>query len=143
MKHSIFFILFILTLLGCQNITKPEKPKNLIGKDKMVEILAETYLINAARSVNNGAILAKGIKIDSLIYNKFEVDSLQFAKSNAYYASDVNSYIEIIQQVETRLTILDKKAESIIDLERARKDSISKILNEPKIKAQPNLDSSI
>lgn len=143
MKHSIFFILFILTLLSCQNITKPEKPKDLIGKDKMVEILTETYLINAARSVNNGAILAKGIKIDSLIYNKFEVDSMQFAKSNAYYASDVNSYIEIIQKVESKLTLLEKKADSVFDVERTRKDSISKILNEPKIKTEQNIDSLI
>jgi hypothetical protein len=117
---------------GCQNVQQPEKPENLISKDKMIDILTETYMANAARSINNRAINEKGIKMDSLIYKNFGIDSLQFFRSNAYYASDVNSYMEIVQKVETRLTAMQQKMDSIFEAERARKDSISKKFNADK-----------
>ena len=68
MKHSALLIIFLLSFVSCQDVNYPEKPKNLIAKDKMVEILTETYLGNAARSVDNKTIITKGIKMDSLIY---------------------------------------------------------------------------
>ncbi|NGX82737.1 DUF4296 domain-containing protein [Aequorivita sp. KMM 9714] len=129
MKQSLILIFFVLSALGCQDVNMPEKPENLIAKDKMIEILKETYLINAARSVNNKAIISKGIKIDSMIYAKYQIDSLQFAKSNAYYASDVNSYMVMIQKVESELLSMREEMDSIIKLDRARRDSISERLN--------------
>jgi len=98
---------------ACQNVKLPEKPKNLIGKDKMVDVLTEAYLANAARSIDNKAILAEGIKMDSLFYTRFGVDSLQFAQSNAFYAADVNTYITIFQEVEARLDNMEKNLDSI------------------------------
>src|SRR5690606_17996206 len=93
-----FSFILILAFIGCQDVKAPEKPKELIGKNKMVDILTEAYLANAARSVDNKSIIAKGIVIDTLVYKNFGVDSLQFAKSNAYYAADINTYIEIFQK---------------------------------------------
>ena len=81
-----------LCLWGCQDVKRPEKPKNLIPEDKMVDILTETYLINAARSFDKLTILHNKIKLDSFVYRKFEIDSLQFAASNAFYTSDLNTY---------------------------------------------------
>ncbi len=129
MKQAIILILFVLCALSCQDVNMPEKPENLIAKDKMIDILKETYLINAARSVNNKAIISKGIKIDSMIYSKYQIDSLQFAKSNAYYSSDVNSYMIMIQKVESELLSMREEMDSIIKLDRARRDSISERLN--------------
>lgn len=119
-----FFLSLIICFLGCQNVDYPKKPKNLISKDKMVDILTESYLANAARSIDNRAILDKGVKIDSLIYRNFGVDSLQFASSNAYYAADVNAYRDIFVEVETRLTAMQKEMDSIWERERLQKDSL-------------------
>lgn len=108
--------LILIVAIGfgaCQNVQQPEEPKNLIGKDKMVDVLTEAYLANAARSIDNKTILAEGIKMDSLFYSKFEVDSLQFVQSNAFYAADVNVYIDIFQAVETRLDNMVKNLDSI------------------------------
>lgn len=143
MKHFAILLMFILCFLGCQNVQQPEKPKNLISKDKMVDILVETYLANAARSVDNKSIIDKGIKMDSLIYRNFEIDSLQFAKSNEFYAADVNTYMSIFQKVETRLDVMQKKMDSLWESERRIKDSISKKLNGDKEPIEPVKDSLI
>ena len=143
MKQSIFFIILTLGLFGCQDVKQPEKPKNLIAKDKMVDILMETYLANAARSIDNKAITSKGIKMDSLVYKKFGIDSLQFVKSNAYYAADVNTYMEIVQKVEARLTGMQQKMDSIWEKNYVGKDSITPKLIENKADVEPAKDSLI
>lgn len=143
MKQSIILFVLILCFFGCQNVDQPEKPKNLITKDKMVEILTESYLSNAARSVDNKSIIVKGIKMDSLIYRNFGVDSLQFAKSNAYYAADVNTYMSIFKEVESRLDVMQKKMDSIWELDRNIKDSLSRIPKKDAIIIQSNTDTLI
>jgi hypothetical protein len=143
MKHWVPILILILSILGCQNVERPEKPKNLISKEKMVDVLTEAYLANAARSVNNQAIIDKGIKVDSLIFKKFEVDSVQFAKSNDYYAADINMYLDIFQKVEARLVAMEKKLDSIRDLDRKRKDSVESNQNKERIIADPKRDSLI
>lgn len=143
MKHWVPILILILSILGCQNVERPEKPKNLISKEKMVDVLTEAYLANAARSVNNQAIIDKGIKVDSLIFKKFEVDSVQFAKSNDYYAADTNMYLDIFQKVEARLVAMEKKLDSIRDLDRKRKDSVESQQNKERTIAEPIRDSLI
>ncbi len=143
MKHWVIILILILSILGCQNVERPEKPKNLISKEKMVDLLTEAYLANAARSVNNQAIIDKGIKVDSLIFKKFEVDSVQFAKSNDYYAADINMYLDIFQKVEARLVAMEKKLDSIRDLDRKRNDSVESQQNKERTIAEPKRDSLI
>jgi hypothetical protein len=143
MKQAAFFFILTISLFGCQNVKQPEKPKDLISKDKMVEILSEAYLANAARSVNNQAILDKSIKMDSLIYKNFGVDSLQFANSNAYYAANVNSYLEIFQKVETKLTAMQQKMDSIRDIQSTKKDSIGNQKIKDITDEEPTRDSLI
>jgi galactokinase/mevalonate kinase-like predicted kinase len=143
MKYSIIFTIIVLSFFGCQDVSRPEKPKDLIAKDKMVDILTETYLANAARSVDIQAIISKGIKMDSIIYKNFGIDSLQFAKSNAFYASEVNAYREIVQEVEARLTGMQKKMDSIWEMDQRRKDSINEKLKKGKANAEAVKDSLI
>ncbi len=143
MKHWTIILFFTLGFFACQDVKKPEKPKNLISKDKMINILTEAYLANAARSVDNKSIISKGIKMDSLIYKNFGVDSLQFTKSNEFYASDINTYMEIFQKVEAKLTGMQKKMDSIREIEKSRKDSISNNKGVKKLNTEPVKDSLI
>jgi len=118
-------MLLLSFLAGCQDVKRPVKPENLISKDRMVSILVESYTGNAARSINNRVLRENVIELDSLIFNKFDIDSLQFAQSNAYYASQINDYIEILKQVEERLVIKKAEIDTIIKREaKIRKDSI-------------------
>ena len=106
-----YIILAILALAACQEVQYPDPPEQLIPKEKMVQILADAYITNASRSkgVNNRIIRTRGIKLDSLLYTKHGIDSLSFAESNSYYASNLEQYTQIITEVEKLLT--RKKAE--------------------------------
>lgn len=127
--------------MGCQDVKLPKKPGNLIAKNEMIDILAEAYIVNAARSVDYRTVLSKGVKLDSLIYKKFGIDSLQFAESNAYYSSDINTYLDMFQQIEAKLGVWKNKLDSLQIVQR-KLDSINKI---PKAEraAEPVRDSLI
>lgn len=129
------YLFIILFLIGCQEVKRPIKPDNLISKDKMVLILSESYTGNAARSINNRIMRNDIIELDSLIFKKFGIDSLQFAQSNAYYASQLNDYIEILKKVEERLVNQKAEIDTIIKREaKIRKDSLERLRERQKKK---------
>lgn len=111
MKYIAGIILTVI-LWCCQDVKRPEIPVNLIPEDKMAEVLTEVYLINAARSFDNRTILEQKIKLDSFFFRKFDIDSLQFVKSNAYYTSNLNAYNKLFTKVEERMILLKKETDS-------------------------------
>ncbi|NLN24485.1 MAG: DUF4296 domain-containing protein [Bacteroidetes bacterium] len=113
MKKIIFFLAIVIT--GCQNVQRPPKPENLIGEDKMVEILTDLYLANAARGIGSREMIHKNIRLDSLIYAKYDIDSTQFAQSNNYYAGSIDTYIDIFQKVEANLVAMEKEVDSLFN----------------------------
>lgn len=143
MRYFNFIVIIVFSFISCQDVKGPEKPDNLIAKDKMVDILTEAYLANAARSVDNKSIISKGIVIDTIVYKNFGIDSLQFVKSNEYYAADVNIYIEIFQKVEARLNAMQAKIDSIQQEEKNKKDSIKNKTVDGQQKAETVKDSLI
>lgn len=108
-KKSILLGLIIL-FFGC-NSSSVEKPKNLIGKDKMVDILYDISLLESIKTQNiNGGITTK--MGNDYIYKKYKIDSLQFAKSNKYYASDLEEYKKMFEKVKEKLTAETIKVEA-------------------------------
>ena len=110
---SILVLLLIITYTSCQDVKKPEIPTDLISQDIMVDILTDVYISNASRNVNNKLIRKRNLHLDSIIYNKYEVDSLQFVLSNAYYSSDLKTYGKLLTQVQDVLVLLQKEKDSI------------------------------
>ena len=108
-------ILLIISLLalGCQSVEKPEMPEDLIARDVMIDILTDAYLSNAAKSVNNKIIRQRGIKLDSFIYKKYGIDSVQFVRSHAWYNSDLSTYEGMFVEIETRLAKMAKELDSL------------------------------
>lgn len=125
MKQQLLFIVLIVAF-GCQSVEKPKKPDNLISKGKMIDIMMESYLSNAARSVNNRKIRSYGLKLDSLIYAKYKVDSAQVVESNNYYAADLETYESMFKTIDERLKALKKKADSIQEIKEANKSEEEK-----------------
>ena len=136
----LLYVLFVFTT-SCQDVKNTEKPQNLIAKDLMVDILTDVYISNAARSVNNKRLKEYNIKLDSVIYKKYHIDSLQFVESNAYYSTNLKTYTNIITSVEERLSILQIEKDSIykiIKKEKEKEDSIKdKKKEEPKLLTAP------
>ena len=107
----------------------------------MVNILTDVYISNASRSVNNKLLKEYHIRLDSIIYNKYQIDSLQFVESNAYYSSNLKTYTKIITRVQDRLILLQKEKDSIyeiIEKEKKIEDSIKvQKKKEPKLLIDP------
>ena len=135
-------LLIIILISNCQDVKKPGIPENLISKEKMVDILTDCYINNAARSINFVKIKDSKMKLDSMIYRKYNIDSVQFAQSNAYYSLEFNIYSDILSQVEVRLLEIQKRTDSIVKKEN-KSDSAktdSNLLIES-IDTNPNQDS--
>jgi hypothetical protein len=96
----LFGLIFLAT--GCGN-SAVQKPDNLIDEDKMVEIIYDLSLLEAIKSQKPVVLETNQINPNTYIYKKYEIDSIQFAKSNAYYASDIKAYKEIYEKVSKRL----------------------------------------
>jgi hypothetical protein len=128
---SILVLLLIITYTSCQDVKKPEIPTDLISQDIMVDILTDVYISNASRNVNNKLIIKRNLQLDSIIYNKYNIDSLQFVVSNTYYSSDLRTYGNLLTQVQNVLVLLKKEKDSIYKIV-FKLDSIKNI----KIRAQ-------
>ena len=117
-------------VLGCQNVDKPKKPDNLIAEAQMKKILYDVSLINAVRSISITKLKTSGIQPDKFIYEKYNIDSTQFAESLSYYAIDFNKFTRIWQDVndsiEKNRDIVDSLKDAADSLKRSSLDTLEK-----------------
>ena len=131
MKRIGVIILVFGLCFACNKIEKPKKPDNLIAKNKMVNILFDVFVFNAAKGTDKRILENNNVTPDVYIYEKHQIDSLQFVKSNEYYAYDIKVYEEIISEVEARIKAKKEVYQNEMKLEEERRkkrlDSIKKI----------------
>ncbi|GAA4280611.1 DUF4296 domain-containing protein [Gaetbulibacter aestuarii] len=137
------FVFFgcVLLFFGCYQFEAPDKPDNLIPEDKMIDILIDAKLIGISNSANKKVMRDSGINPDNYIFKKYNIDSLQFAQSNDYYAYYIDDYESIYTKINDSLNVLlkdlkdrqeeERKANSkrrrdSINAVRAKKDSINR-----------------
>lgn len=118
MKKIVFICLFIFSCAPNERIQKPE---NLMNPDQMVDFIADINLINASRGYRTLSGLSYVSLKDSLVYAKHQIDSLQFANSNTYYASKPKEYVEIYERVEQKIILLKDSIDNKIKEEQADK----------------------
>lgn len=136
------FILAIFTWLTSCSEKLLEKPENLIARDKMVEVLKDLAIINAAKTTNSAKLREKNIDPMAYIFEKYSIDSVQFVESDKYYASLPVQYESIYKEVESRL---DKEQQVLKDAKKL-KDSLKLLETEQKqqmerVKRQKTTDS--
>jgi len=111
MKKIIALLILISMGISCQESAVP-KPDNLIDEDVLVSILYDLSLLEAIKSQNPAILETNNINSNTYIYSKYKIDSLQFARSNKYYASDIKKYKEIVENVNKKIeeqkTLLSK-----------------------------------
>lgn len=100
-----------------------EPPEDLIPQEKMVAILHDLALINAAKNSNPSVLENNNIEPMRYIYSKYGIDSLQFVSSDVYYASIPLVYEAIYRKVSTQLESEKKK---IQDALKQNNDSVRK-----------------
>lgn len=124
MKKGVAFFFILILLVSCQGIAPMEKPDNLIPLEKMEDIVYDLTIINAARGYNIQLFSQTGLKPESHIFEKYDIDSLQYATSIVYYSADVEEYKQLIMKVQQRVAGEFKVVDSINKEEKRIKDSI-------------------
>ncbi|WP_291964190.1 DUF4296 domain-containing protein [Maribacter sp.] len=120
MKHILFLVAALLLVTSCAE-ELIEKPDNLIPEDKMVLIIKEMAIVNAAKATNLGKLRENGVEPTSFIFEKFEIDSAQYVDSDRYYASKPLRYENMYKKVESDLEEQRLKLEA----EKKIRDSLS------------------
>lgn len=120
MIQRVFIILLSILVLSCAEevITKPE---NLIPREKMTQILYELALLNSAKNTGSVLLEEEVGSPTAFIFKQYEVDSLQFVKSDIYYASQPLVYEAIYKDIADRL---EKQKELFEENRKKRYDSV-------------------
>ena len=130
MKKAILFFFGVFFLACGEKVV--EQPENLIPKEKMTDILYDLSLLNSTKSSFSSAFDKTGIDIMEFLYEKYDIDSTQFAQSDLYYASVPLEYQSIYEDVDGMIekrknafeSITKRRNDSIRDAQNQRRDSI-------------------
>jgi len=126
MKRLVIFCSIFWAVSCAEEII--EKPVNLIPQEQMTNIIYDMAVLNAANEIN-AQILSEHIKNPSeFIFKKYGIDSIQYVKSDLYYASVPEAYDKIYNSVKLRLeqekSAIDEKRKQAAD--SARNKSVIK-----------------
>lgn len=133
MKKLIFFFVLVILFSSC-NKDLVEKPENLIDKKVMTDIMYDMALLDALKYQDPNSLVANGINPKTYVYKKYKIDSLQFVKSNAYYAADYREYKKMLDVLNNRL----KKEKTIVDLRIKKEQKKAAVLKKSKAKKTAN-----
>lgn len=123
MIRAITISLLTTMMLSCDSI-KYEAPDNLISEDRMVEIISEFMIINAAKGVNKTVLEDHIEDPTAYVFEKFNIDSLQFEQSNAYYTRNIETYTQIYNRVNQNLESKKLEFQVKIDARNQELDSL-------------------
>ncbi len=125
---NIIYILLAFLLFSCTKEQK--KPKNLIPKQKMINLLFDMHLAAKSRNIKT---LSKERKPNyyPLIYAKYQVDSTQFKESHTYYLKNIELYQEIYKKLEDSISKLTKKQQKLVKKADSIKNANKKLKRKP------------
>ena len=123
MRKIIAFLTIVTLFVSCKEEVV-NKPERLIEKDVMVDIMYDLSILEAIRNQNPASLDTFKINSRDYIFKKYKIDSVQFAKSNVYYASDYNEYKSMFEQIRKRLEANTKSVDSLVKLKKKKKNPI-------------------
>ena len=119
LTHTLFIIIVavMMVLSGCNDKKKVmKKPPHLINRITLVNILAESYLIESTLQMT----VPDSISKDELarryykdLFDRYHITSEQFESSVAYYVSEEKSAEKLLNDASA--LIVNKKNELMID----------------------------
>jgi hypothetical protein len=122
--RKIITLLTIITLFVSCKEEVVNKPERLIEKDVMVDIMYDLSVLEAIKYQNPTSLDTFKINPREYIFKKYKIDSIQFAKSNVYYASDYEDYKLMFEQITKRLETTKKSADSLVTVEKKKKKPV-------------------
>ena len=138
MKNFVFIILVLFLSVSCKK-ELVKKPAKLIEKEKMMNIIYDLTLLESIKYQQPLSLDSVESNPKKFIFKKYKVDSLQFAKSNIYYASDYDGYKEMFDQINARLEKEQKNNELKLKAEEKKAAKVKKAaeVKKKKLKETP------
>ncbi|WP_282123211.1 DUF4296 domain-containing protein [Algibacter mikhailovii] len=156
LRQTILFFFILITISSCNRFRGPDKPENLISKDKMAAILIDSKFLTSGNNTTRKAIRDSNVNVKTYVYLKHNIDSLQFAMSNSYYAFHLDEYEEIynlaidsLERLNIKLKEVQaeewkeqtKREEDSLKLVNKKKDSLNLISSKDSLGLISNVDS--
>lgn len=123
MRTALQVLIFML-VLSCQGIQPVPKPDPLIEKATMENIIYDITLINSARGYNIQRFTQTGVNPKCHVFEKYEIDSAQYAQNILYYSASLEEYGELIDTVRKRIEKEHKILDSVYQEDKRVKDSM-------------------
>ena len=120
MRNIVISFIAIIYLFSCSN-KSAKKPDNLIPLETMEEVIYDVYMLNAIKISNKKLLQNEEVSFKKEIFEKHKIDSLQFAKSNDFYAADFETYKALIERIKKRMDSNKKALEQLIEEEKKSK----------------------
>jgi hypothetical protein len=125
-KHTLIGLFIIAVLLSaCNKKQLMPKPNNLIPYDKMVDIMAESYVIESMvyyLSPDSDKVTITR-SLYSNLFNEYNITNDQFRTSIKYYLAEKSSADKILQSVSEN--IAEKRKLYVDDSEEGQDDEFS------------------
>ena len=102
----------------------------------MVDILFELKIVNGVQGANKKLMdlhLENPVKY---IFEKYDIDSVQFESSNDYYSRNLNIYTRIYDRVKQRLEAKKKDLQKVMEIEKRKTDSLRKTQKDSIVKSR-------
>ena len=124
MKTVLSFLCLLLLFVSCKQ--RVEKPDDLIEEEQMVNIIYDLTLLDGIKASEPAQF--QSFNQNNFVYQKYNIDSLQFVKSNQYYASDMHKYKDIYNKVSQMILSDKERIDKII--KETKKDTVPVIVGE-------------
>lgn len=107
---KIIFLFTLLFIFSCSEIV--DKPKNLLSKDEMSEVIADFAIYDQAYTVNP----TSNLEITSrYVLNKHKITAKDYRDSYKYYISRPNQLDKILKNAKEIILDKDPKLEGYIE----------------------------
>ena len=103
-------LLALLILSSCTQVEEVP-PENLIGEEKMADLIFELAVLDAAKGFVSKDQKGRIVLDADSFYQFHEIDSAQFTSSNAYYAKQPKAYLRIVSMAKSKLEEFEKNME--------------------------------
>jgi Domain of unknown function (DUF4296) len=115
-----YFLPIIAFFFSCNNAIE-KKPKNFLDRETMTNIFYDLAILESTQGYLPRILSENQISPKKFIYQKYKIDSLDFVQNNRYYASDVELYKRIYDDVHKKLTTDKENLQLELDKENKSK----------------------
>jgi hypothetical protein len=109
MKRPLIYLLFFSVMFSCakKQVKVANKPDWVIDEKKMVDIITDLSIVNAATYINTNSPPRDRAKDVNFVMKKYQVTDSLFRKSHDYYAEHPEVAEKLYEQVVDKISEME------------------------------------